>query len=117
MIYIYIYLKGGYIIVGKNGNGSEYWIVECTTLKSRRRSNFRDKAFSTTQRKLSGLSISVFVDVGRVPSVDTFQGEENEFVIIDVVVAHQRGQESAGEQGVNIDLDESLERMQSTNKI
>ena len=91
-------------------------MIECTTFKLRPRSNFRDKAFSTTQRKLSGISTSVFVDVGRVLSVDTFQGEENEFVIIDVVIAHQRGQESAGEQGENVDPDESLERMQSTDK-
>ena len=29
-------------------------------------------------------------DIGRVSSVDAFQGEENEFVLIDVVVCHHR---------------------------
>ena len=48
-------------------------------------------------------------DVGRVSSVDAFQGEENEFVIIDVVVAHQRGQQTANQQDDNVDPNESDE--------
>ena len=41
----------------------------------------------------------------QISSVDAFQGEENEFVIVDIVVAHQRGQQKRGAA----DADESEE--------